>query len=183
MARNSTTITVHDIIKCVLVLNLCRSVVSDADPKFGDFYLKMCSVLKIPRFCLSYMLASNPYPFYTLPLTAPVPLPIAPFPLTVNPTSSQASFTIPTVFTTSRPGGAPNMGAAAPSGPAGPSSVPQAQPQPQTQLQPLPSGPQCPPSPPVCPPVALTMPVIDPRLGNIQQSLFMTHKFLICITL
>lgn len=167
MTKNSATITVHDVIKCLVLLNLCRTAISDADPKFGgDLYLKMCSVLKIPRFCLSYMMASNPYPFYTLPLGAPVPLPIAPFPLIVNPTSSIASFTIPTMFTTNRPGGPPNNQGGQ-GGPPGPSSAPPQQTQPPQQQQP-PPGLQCPPSPPICPPAALAMPIIDPRQGNIQ---------------
>lgn len=153
MRKNSRTIAVNDLIKCILLLNMCRTIISDADPKFGgDIYLKMCSVLKIPRFCLSYMMGSNPYPFYALPLPAPVPLPIAPFPLIVSPTSSIASFTIPTVFTTNRPGGAPMGGA--PMGGAQP---------------PPPSGSQCPPSPVICPPAALAMPIIDPRQGSIPM--------------
>lgn len=166
MSKNSATL-----IKCIVLLNLCRTGISDADPKFGDLYLKMCSVLRIPRFCLSYMMASNPYPFYTLPLGGPVPLPIAPFPLIVNPTPSIGSFTIPTVYTTTRPGGAPNMGSPGPSGPS--SAQPPAQP---PQQQQPPPGLQCPPSPPICPPAALSMPIIDPRQGNIQwlSNIFVT---------
>lgn len=138
MKKNNSKITINDIIKCVLLLNVCN-----ADPKFNDFYIKMCSVLKLPRFCLPYLMDSYPYPFYALQLPAGVPLPIAQFPPIANPTVPAASFTIPTIFTTIRP-----------PGPAGP-PVP----------GPPPGAVQCPPMPPICPPAALTRPVIDPRQG------------------
>lgn len=154
MKRNNRTITVNDIIKCILLLNMCRTIISNADPKFGDIYLKMCAVLKLPKFCWSYtMMGSYPYPFYTLPLPAPIPLSVAPFPLIVNPTSSSPQYTIPTVFTTNRPpgqGGAPNMGSQGMSPGPSPSAPP-----------------QCPPSPQICPPAALAMPFIDPRQGEL----------------
>lgn len=125
------------IIKCILLLNMCKSIACNADPnanpKFDDIYSKMCSVLRVTRFCLPYMMGSYPYPFYTLPLPASIPLPIAPFPSIVNPTSPAPAFTIPTIFTTNRPSG---------------------------------PGQLCPPSPPVCPPAAVAMPFIDPRQGN-----------------
>lgn len=185
MTKSSRTITVYDLIKCILILNMCRTIISDADPKFGDIYLKMCSVLKLPKFCLSYMMGSYsyPYPFYALPLPAPVPLPVAPFPLIVNPTSSIPSFTIPTVFTTNRPGGAPPGPPGPPGVPPGPSAAPPPQLPPPGKIwikwndehelffiQVFIIGLQCPPSPPICPPAALAMPIIDPRQGNnIQQ--------------
>lgn len=139
MTKN-ITFTVNDTIKCVLLLIMCRSVVSNANPRLDNIFSKMCSVLKLPRFCLPSMLDSYPYPFYTLP--------VAPFPLIANPTTSALSFTIPTVFTTNRPpsaGGPPFLPGPSPSAP--------------------PSGSQCPPSPPICPPAALSMPFIDPRQG------------------
>lgn len=167
MKKSYTKITVNDIIKCALLLNMCRTIICNADPKFGgDIYLKMCSVFKLAKFCWPYTMGSYSYPFYTLPLPlplpAPVPLSVAPFPLIVNPTQSIPQFTIPTVFTTNRPGGAPpNVG---PPGPGG-GMLPGPGPTPPAPQLPRP---QCPPSPPICPPAALEMPLIDPRQGTIS---------------
>lgn len=146
MSKNA--IKASDFIKCMLLLYMCKTTVSNADPKFEEIYLKMCSVLKLPRFCLPYMMGSHPYPYYALPLP-PIPVPIAPFPLIGNPTPPTPSFTIPTVFTTNRP-----------LGPGGPPLLPGPPPS-----APLPPAGQCPPSPPICPPAALSMPFIDPRQG------------------
>lgn len=138
MKNNITKMIVNSIIKWILILNVCKTIFCNADPAFEDIYSKMCSVLKVTRFCLPYMMGSYPYPYYALP--APVSVPVAPFPLIVNPTTSGPPFTIPTIYTTIRPFG--------PSG----GGLP-------------PTGPVCPPSPSICPPAALSLPFIDQRQG------------------
>lgn len=140
MRKNMIKIIVNSIIKWILLLNVCKSVVtvSHADPKFDDIYARMCSVLKLTRFCLPYMMGSYPYPYYALPPAVPV----APFPLIVNPTTPSPPFTIPTIFTTIHPSGPNGIG-----------------------LPPLPGGFVCPPSPTICPPAALSLPYIDQRQG------------------
>lgn len=149
--------------KFLLLLYLCKLNDCSADSKIEartDLYFKMCSVFKLSKFCSPYVFGSYAYPFYTLPIVSG-PLPVAPFPLIINPTSPQPSFTIPTIFTTPRPGGPlPNI-------PQIPNQPFPNQPFPNQPFpnQPFPGilNPQC-PSIIVCPPAALTGP-IDPRQG------------------
>lgn len=161
----------NETLKFILMLTLCCSTVCtpiDADPSISrtDLNWRLCSLFRFSRFCLPYILGSYNYNYPLLPVPFPgAVLPIAPFPLIVNPTQSAASFTIPTVLTTSRPG-LPPGGQTNQPGPIGP-----IQPFPPFPSGPIPnpSGP-CPPIISVCPPAAAAAPIvpsIDPR-----QSMF-----------
>lgn len=145
MIRNISNLS-SDVIKFILILNMCKFMGSHADPKIdaAEIYLKMCSMFRLPKFCNPLILASYTYPLYPLPFPGQI-VPIAPFPLILNPTPPNPSFTIPTMFTTQRPQGQQGQ-------------------QGQQGGIPIQGGGICPPVLSVCPPAVLNGP-IDPRQG------------------
>lgn len=125
------TFILSEILQIILMLSVVYSPIV-ADPSLGaqtDINWKLCSLFKYSRFCLPYILGSYNYQILPVPFPGNV-LPIAPFPLIVNPTQPAASFTIPTIFTNrpqvgpQGPGGSQGGGPGVPGGPGGPSGPP-----------------------------------------------------------
>lgn len=146
----------------VLVLTIC------ADPEartITDIYPKLCLLFKLPKFCYPNALGTLAFP-YQYPYAIPIiqvpginPFPIGiqvqqSFPPIPNPTPAvQQPYTIPTVYTTSRPQPFQQ-----------PFPQPPQQPfqQPFQPLQPFP----CPPTVVVCGSAGPLSPNFDPRQGK-----------------
>lgn len=138
------------------IIVLMMMSVSVAETKFGStIYPKLCYFM--PKFCYQYAIGGYGYPYQIYPygqialpqINGAFPYPIGQ--IQVNPTGS-ASYTIPTVYTTtSRPA---SPGLQFPNGliPSGGSTI-------------------CPPLPIVCPPGinAPIVPNIDPRQGLLRM--------------
>lgn len=148
-------VTTNKVIKSILMLLILYKASVFAEQKLDtrtNFHWKLCSIFKWSDFCLPYIYGAYSYPVF--PISGPI-LPIAPFPLIINPTSQAPSYTIPTVFTTT----------ARPSMPFQP-QVPFLSTGPIVSIPMIPnqSSTPCPPTISVCPPTALAAP-IDPRQG------------------